>query len=40
LYIAYNVLQPGAVARHTLGLAVFSGMLDVTLFGFFVTPVF
>jgi hypothetical protein len=26
--------------RHTLGVAVFSGMLGVTLFGIFFTPVF
>ena len=26
--------------RHTLGIAVFSGMLGVTLFGIFLTPVF
>jgi multidrug efflux pump subunit AcrB len=26
--------------RHTLGTAVFSGMLGVTLFGIFLTPVF
>ena len=26
--------------RHTLGVAVFSGMLGVTLFGLFLTPVF
>ena len=26
--------------RRTLGLAVFSGMLGVTLFGIFLTPVF
>ena len=30
----------GAEMRHTLGLAVFSGMLGVTLFGIFLTPVF
>jgi multidrug efflux pump len=30
----------GAEMRHTLGTAVFSGMLGVTLFGIFVTPVF
>ena len=26
--------------RHSLGIAVFSGMLGVTLFGIFLTPVF
>ena len=26
--------------RHSLGLAVFAGMLGVTLFGIFLTPVF
>jgi multidrug efflux pump len=30
----------GAEMRHTLGIAVFSGMLGVTLFGIFLTPVF
>ena len=30
----------GAEMRHSLGLAVFSGMLGVTLFGVFLTPVF
>jgi multidrug efflux pump len=30
----------GAEMRHSLGLAVFSGMLGVTLFGIFLTPVF
>ena len=30
----------GAEMRRTLGLAVFSGMLGVTLFGLFLTPVF
>jgi multidrug efflux pump len=30
----------GAEMRHTLGNAVFSGMLGVTLFGIFLTPVF
>ena len=30
----------GAEMRHTLGTAVFSGMLGVTLFGIFLTPVF
>jgi multidrug efflux pump len=30
----------GAEMRQTLGLAVFSGMLGVTLFGIFLTPVF
>ena len=31
---------PGAEMRQTLGVAVFSGMLGVTLFGIFFTPVF
>ena len=26
--------------RHTLGVAVFSGMLGVTIFGIFFTPIF
>jgi len=30
----------GAEMRHTLGIAVFAGMLGVTLFGIFLTPVF
>ena len=30
----------GAKMRRTLGLAVFGGMLGVTLFGIFLTPVF
>jgi hypothetical protein len=30
----------GAEMRQTLGVAVFSGMLGVTLFGVFLTPVF
>jgi multidrug efflux pump subunit AcrB len=30
----------GHEMRHTLGIAVFSGMLGVTLFGIFLTPVF
>jgi Cu/Ag efflux pump CusA len=30
----------GAEMRRTLGLAVFSGMLGVTVFGIFLTPVF
>ena len=30
----------GAEMRRTLGLSVFSGMLGVTLFGLFLTPVF
>jgi multidrug efflux pump len=30
----------GAEMRHSLGLAVFSGMLGVTMFGIFLTPVF
>jgi multidrug efflux pump subunit AcrB len=31
---------PGAEMRQALGTAVFSGMLGVTLFGIFLTPVF
>ncbi len=30
----------GAEMRQTLGVAVFSGMLGVTFFGIFLTPVF
>ncbi|MFN8709694.1 MAG: efflux RND transporter permease subunit, partial [Planctomyces sp.] len=30
----------GAEMRSTLGIAVFSGMLGVTIFGIFLTPVF
>ena len=30
----------GAEMRQTLGIAVFSGMLGVTFFGIFLTPVF
>src|SRR6201991_1898910 len=30
----------GAEMRHAMGIAVFSGMLGVTLFGIFLTPVF
>ena len=30
----------GAEMRHAMGVAVFSGMLGVTLFGLFLTPVF
>jgi multidrug efflux pump len=30
----------GSEMRHSLGLAVFAGMLGVTLFGIFLTPVF
>ena len=30
----------GTEMRRTLGLAVFSGMLGVTLFGVFLTPIF
>jgi Cu/Ag efflux pump CusA len=30
----------GAEMRHTMGVAVFSGMLGVTFFGLFLTPVF
>ena len=30
----------GAEMRHAMGIAVFSGMLGVTLFGLFLTPVF
>ncbi len=31
---------PGAEMRHAMGVAVFSGMLGVTFFGLFLTPVF
>ncbi|SDT92359.1 multidrug efflux pump [Verrucomicrobium sp. GAS474] len=31
---------PGAEMRHAMGVAVFSGMLGVTVFGLFLTPVF
>ncbi len=31
---------PGAELRQSLGTAVFSGMLGVTFFGLFLTPVF
>jgi HAE1 family hydrophobic/amphiphilic exporter-1 len=31
---------PGAEMRESLGTAVFSGMLGVTFFGLFLTPVF
>jgi Cu/Ag efflux pump CusA len=31
---------PGAEMRQALGTAVFSGMIGVTLFGIFLTPVF
>jgi multidrug efflux pump len=30
----------GAEMRQTLGIAVFAGMLGVTLFGVFLTPIF
>jgi multidrug efflux pump len=30
----------GAEMRHAMGIAVFAGMLGVTLFGLFLTPVF
>jgi multidrug efflux pump len=30
----------GSEMRHAMGVAVFSGMLGVTLFGLFLTPVF
>jgi len=31
---------PGAEMRHAMGVAVFGGMLGVTFFGLFLTPVF
>ena len=31
---------PGAEVRRAMGVAVFAGMLGVTLFGLFLTPVF
>jgi hypothetical protein len=34
------VIAFGAEMRRSLGLAVFSGMLGVTFFGIFLTPVF
>jgi multidrug efflux pump len=34
------VVAAGAEMRRSLGLAVFSGMLGVTIFGIFLTPVF
>lgn len=37
LVIAHDA---GAEMRRTLGTAVFSGMIGVTLFGIFLTPVF
>jgi multidrug efflux pump len=37
LVIAFGA---GAEMRRTLGMAVFSGMLGVTFFGIFLTPVF
>jgi len=37
LVFAYGA---GAEMRHALGLAVFCGMLGVTFFGIFLTPVF
>lgn len=33
-------MAPGSEMRRTLGTAVFSGMLGVTFFGIFLTPVF
>jgi multidrug efflux pump subunit AcrB len=35
-----NAVGPGAEMRQALGTAVFSGMIGVTLFGIFLTPVF
>jgi multidrug efflux pump len=35
-----NALGAGAEMRRTLGTAVFAGMIGVTLFGIFLTPVF
>ncbi|HMC63824.1 MAG TPA: efflux RND transporter permease subunit [Gemmataceae bacterium] len=34
------VVAQGAETRRTLGTAVFAGMIGVTLFGIFLTPVF
>ena len=31
---------PGAEVRQAMGIAVFAGMLGVTLFGLFLTPIF
>ena len=33
-------MEPGAEMRPAMGVAVFSGMLGVTFFGLFLTPVF
>jgi HAE1 family hydrophobic/amphiphilic exporter-1 len=35
-----NAAGPGAEMRQAIGTAVFSGMIGVTLFGIFLTPVF
>jgi multidrug efflux pump subunit AcrB len=35
-----NALGPGAEMRQAIGTAVFSGMIGVTFFGIFLTPVF
>ena len=35
-----NAVGPGAEMRQAIGTAVFSGMIGVTLFGIFLTPVF
>jgi multidrug efflux pump subunit AcrB len=35
-----NAVGPGSEMRQALGTAVFSGMLGVTFFGIFLTPVF
>ncbi len=37
---AGHVHGAGAEMRHAMGIAVFSGMIGVTLFGLFLTPVF
>ena len=33
-------MGPGAEVRQAMGIAVFAGMLGVTVFGLFLTPVF
>ena len=35
-----NAAGPGAEMRQAIGTAVFSGMIGVTFFGIFLTPVF
>jgi multidrug efflux pump len=40
VYPLVNAAGPGAEMRQAIGTAVFSGMIGVTLFGIFLTPVF